>query len=492
MCFEMKMKKCGWSPSISTKLHLNKLQKISQHIVVLQRLQLPDGHGANLGVRVVTVEQLHGQTNIQTTAGEQHKPPVMGVCTDWGHKHKHGGSLKNPCTCCPKHCCAPTDGESPTRPPASPTWLSPAAWGTPWGQGQIIFQIRNQVIPGRKTLWSQMSTWGRACTRAWSARAALCPQGWADAGGRSTQWPQTASSGGSASPFDPAPPTRRPRPQGPRPGWRPGSRPGPWAAPQGSSTCPARWRRPWRRPCPGWLPRWACPRWCCCCCCPRSSLAPSTCGGWTRPGGAASGGRWGAGSRSTGDDSWSLLKDGQRHSDKSHELWTISMRACFTRGNLTIMAASSSSSSSSCIVLVRVSLGVRCQRLFPTNHLDEKKNVEQDHCTAEDRNINDSTHSSISITSQHKDTPFYSGSKHQLWIRCLTWRLRRAPLGRSLILMLNSSQQFHSTSSLKVLEDVLSWKNKFRVKLSAVQTQLGMGFKEVQYKNNTVSASWNR
>lgn len=44
-----------------------------------------------------------------------------------------------------------------------------------------------------------------------------------------------------------------------------------------------------------------------------------------------------------------------------------------------------------------------------------------------------------------------------------TWRLRRAPFGRSLILMLNSSQQFHNTSSLKVLEDVLSWESEGRV-----------------------------
>ena len=41
-----------------------------------------------------------------------------------------------------------------------------------------------------------------------------------------------------------------------------------------------------------------------------------------------------------------------------------------------------------------------------------------------------------------------------------TWRLRRAPFGRSLILMLNSSQLFHNTSSLKVLEDVLSWESE--------------------------------
>lgn len=51
--------------------HLYELQEVSEHIVVLQSLQLPDGHGADLGVRVVAVQQLHGQANIQ--AAEEDK-----------------------------------------------------------------------------------------------------------------------------------------------------------------------------------------------------------------------------------------------------------------------------------------------------------------------------------------------------------------------------------------------------------------------------------
>ena len=49
------------------------LQKVSEHIIILQSLQLPDGHRANLSVRVVTVEQLHGQTHVQTTEQERHR-----------------------------------------------------------------------------------------------------------------------------------------------------------------------------------------------------------------------------------------------------------------------------------------------------------------------------------------------------------------------------------------------------------------------------------
>lgn len=37
------------------KAHLYKLQKVSEHIVILQSLQLPDSHGANLSIGVVTV-----------------------------------------------------------------------------------------------------------------------------------------------------------------------------------------------------------------------------------------------------------------------------------------------------------------------------------------------------------------------------------------------------------------------------------------------------
>lgn len=53
------------------KAHLYKLQKVSEHIIIFQSLQLPDSHWANLSIRVVTVQQLHGQTNIQTTEQEQ-------------------------------------------------------------------------------------------------------------------------------------------------------------------------------------------------------------------------------------------------------------------------------------------------------------------------------------------------------------------------------------------------------------------------------------
>lgn len=49
-------------------MYLYKLEKISEHIIILQRLQLPDSHWANLCIWVVAVKQLHGQANIQTTA----------------------------------------------------------------------------------------------------------------------------------------------------------------------------------------------------------------------------------------------------------------------------------------------------------------------------------------------------------------------------------------------------------------------------------------
>lgn len=156
-------------------------------------------------------------------------------------------------------------------------------------------------------LGSKTNTSDHACTHAWSATAALCPLDSGDVRDRWTQSPQTASSGGwaflSVLSLLRRPPHRRPH--------SPCPLPCSWAAPPGSSTCPTRWRWPWRRPCPGWWLTWACPRWCCCCF-PRSFRASSTCGGWTRLGGGGSGGRSGAGWRSTGGGSWSFLKDRQR------------------------------------------------------------------------------------------------------------------------------------------------------------------------------------
>lgn len=48
---------------MSTDLH--ELQQVAEDVVIFQSLQLPDSHRANLGIRVVAVQQLHGQPHVQ-------------------------------------------------------------------------------------------------------------------------------------------------------------------------------------------------------------------------------------------------------------------------------------------------------------------------------------------------------------------------------------------------------------------------------------------
>lgn len=52
------------------RTHLHQLQQVPEHVIVLQGLQFPDSHGANLSIREMAVQQLHGQAHIQPAEGE--------------------------------------------------------------------------------------------------------------------------------------------------------------------------------------------------------------------------------------------------------------------------------------------------------------------------------------------------------------------------------------------------------------------------------------
>lgn len=58
--------------------HLHQLQQVPEHVVVFQGLQLPDGHGADLSVGEVAVQQLHGQAHVQP-AGHGGQPVSRGA-----------------------------------------------------------------------------------------------------------------------------------------------------------------------------------------------------------------------------------------------------------------------------------------------------------------------------------------------------------------------------------------------------------------------------
>lgn len=157
-----------WFSLKSTKYsYLHKLEKIPEHVVVFQRLQLSDSHRANLRIWVVAVEQLHGQADIQTAA-KQHCGE--GAVTLIIHTVQWNAAVPGvPCATALQQpvCCQniflfpPPDGAQQLRVGSTGKWSVTELFIYDTAKAIMVQCFVLHLIEKRKNI----STWGHACTR---------------------------------------------------------------------------------------------------------------------------------------------------------------------------------------------------------------------------------------------------------------------------------------------------------------------------------------